>query len=513
MIRLVIYFITAFLAISSAAHAKWYQAESDHFVVYANDKQSDVARFSENLERYHAALEIIMNRKLGKPSPSNRVTIFVARSDSQIKALHNGDNNFVAGFYIPRAGGSVAFVQDVRFNTRAVDFSMQILLHEYAHHFLISSMRHAMPLWWQEGAAEYFSSAIFNSDGGISIGRPNNNRAAELHNTRKVPIRQLLDEELYEKFERKGTYDNFYGRAWLLFHYLYFSEPRKGQFEKYSKAIVDGAPPLKAAEAAFGDLDALDIELDKYMKQRTMSAWGINASSLPTQPATIRELSEGEAAMMNVVMRSKAGVDEDLSKENLIAAHEIAAQYPNDAGVLEALAEAEFDAGNDDAAVAAADKAIAIDPNRKNAYVQKGYALFSMAKKAADKDAAYIAAMRPFKALNALENDHPLPLIYHYRSFIERGKPLNENARLALERAAELSPFDQGLWLTVAMMWANEGKIQMAIAALRPIANSPHKSGMSRGAEKAIKQLQKIAEGQSSEIEETDFEEAPQPET
>mgnify|MGYP006200143097 CR=1 FL=1 len=33
--------------------------------------------------------------------------------------------------------------------------------------------------------------------------------------------------------------------------------------------------------------------------------------------------------------------------------------------------------------------------------------------------------MKPFKALNAIENDHPLPLIYHYRSFAERFRGFN----------------------------------------------------------------------------------------
>ncbi len=54
-------------------------------------------------------------------------------------------------------------------------------------------------------------------------------------------------------------------------------------------------------------------------------------------------------------------------------------EYPGDAMVQTALAEAEFDAGHDAEAIAAADAALALDPKQANAYVQKGYALFHQA--------------------------------------------------------------------------------------------------------------------------------------
>ncbi|HSJ79113.1 MAG TPA: hypothetical protein VK913_10315, partial [Erythrobacter sp.] len=122
----------------------------------------------------------------------------------------------------------------------------------------------------------------------------------------------------------------------------------------------------------------------------------------------------------------------------------------------------------------AADGAIARDPSRTNAYVQKGYAMFRQAGEAGGKAAAYQAAMRPFEALNAIENDHPLPLIYYYRSFAERGASPPENARAALERASKLAPFDQGLQLNAGMMLIGEGKHSIARDFLAPVAANPH---------------------------------------
>lgn len=486
------YIIAATLVFTaSPAFAAWHKAESDHFVIYADDKPKNIVRFSENLERYHKAMEVVVGVKVPKPSPSNRVVIFVAGSQRDIRRLAGGKSRNVAGFYIPRAGASRAFVQDIRMKSGYPHFSTVVLLHEYAHHFLISSSRFAMPRWWSEGAAEFFAAASFDADGGMMIGRPAQHRAGELAYADNVTVPELLDRELYEK--NKGRrYDAFYGRSWLLWHFLTFEEERRGQMGKYSRAVMGGTPSIEAGRQAFGDLKQLEKDLKSYGRQRRMFTLTLKPEQLPIGPVTITRLAEGEAAMMEVRMRSQRGVTQEQAEELIIDAREVAAKYPNDPGVFTALAEAEYDADNYDAAIAAADKAIALDPSRTNAYVQKGFALFAKAAEAQEEAAAYKAAMTPFQKLNAMENDHPLPLIYFYRSFAERGKEPPENARHALERAAQLAPFDQSLWMQVAQMQMAEGKFELARQSVLPIANDPHASGLSAAAKEFLDLLDNL---------------------
>ena len=59
-------------------------------------------------------MEVITGRKLTKPSPSNRVTIYTLATARDVQALIDPKSKTLQGFYIPRAGGSVAFVQDLR---------------------------------------------------------------------------------------------------------------------------------------------------------------------------------------------------------------------------------------------------------------------------------------------------------------------------------------------------------------------------------------------------------------
>ena len=298
---------------------------------------------------------------------------------------------------------------------------------------------------------------------------------------------------LYEANKGK-RYDAFYGRSWLLYHYLTFSAERQGQMTQYQVAVLNGTPPIEAGEQVFGDLDQLEKELNAYARQK-MYTFDLAPERLTVGDIEIRKLSKGEANVMPLVMRSQRGVTDEQAAELVLEVREVAAAFPDDAAVLAALAEAEYDAGNDDAAIAAADKAIALNPKLTNPYVQKGYALFRKAADADDQDAAYELAVRPFSQLNAIENDHPLPLIYYYRSYAERGIEPSENAKAAIEYAAQLAPFDKGLWFQVAMLQMREGRIGLARRSLQPLAFDPHGGSLADRAKSLMSALAQVEEG------------------
>ena len=500
------------LMMAHPALAAWHKAESDRFVIYADSRAEDLAEFARQLERYHVAMELESGRRVPVPSPSNRLTVYLVGSVEELRNIYGSPRSFVGGFYIPRANGSVAFVPNVRIRavdggrgaigtrrkrsggTNSVPAEMGTLLHEYGHHFLIGSARHAMPRWLSEGAAEYFSSARFNPDGSVDLGLPNNERAWEISQAAPVSVTELLDYEAYRK-NRGSRYDAFYGRSWLLYHYLRFNPARSGQLVKYWQAVASGTESLSAGQQIFGDLEALERELDDYARQRSMAGMRFAAQDIRIGQVTVNAISDGHAAMMPVIMRSKRGVDEEKAATLVSEARKIAERHPRDGAVLAALAEAEYDAGNDDAAIAAAEAAIATDPGALNADVQHGYALFRKAAAEADKDAAFAAAMRPFEALNAIETDHTQPLIYYYRSFTRRGESPPEGARHAIERASVLAPFDQTLAIEVALLKAAEGESGLARYLLAPVAADPHGGKRAEAARNLISQLADVPEG------------------
>ena len=490
----------ALLVLPGAARAEWYEASSPNFVVYADDSERDIRRFSEQLERYHRAMAVVTgNRDLPAPSPSNRVTVFVVKNAREIQRL--AGNRFIAGFYIPRAGGSVAFVPQVQGSSAQRDATMNTLLHEYAHHFIISNSDFPTPRWLGEGAAEFFAAARFSSDEGLTIGLPAKDNYLQIAYADPVEVEELLDPDVYERRKREG-YDSFYGKSWALYHYLTFDPERRGQLTRYIRNMAAGKTSREAALEAFGSFTKLDIDLEQYLARRSILSMVFEPGQLEVGRIDLRALSAGEVAMLPARIRSRRGVDAEEAAEVLVEARQVAARYQGDAAVLAALAEAEYDAGNDTEAIAAADAAIALDPSQVNAYVQKGYALFRRAGKADDPVVAYRAAVEPFIALNRLENDHPLPLVYYYRSFVERGTRPPEQAVLGLVRAAELAPFDLGLRLSLATHQIQAGDLASARANLVPIAYNPHAAGGGAvdGARRVIERIDAGGEPQSTEL-------------
>jgi tetratricopeptide (TPR) repeat protein len=471
------------IGFGGAVHAKWYVVESEHFVIYADQKAETTQRFARQLENFHGAMAFLFGQLQNKPSPSSRVTIYVVDGEKQVRELLGSDNRFAAGFYKPRAGATIAVVPTLRSSVDKTELSSQIILqHEYAHHFMYQLSSIAPPLWFTEGFAEFFGSARFGRDDAILLGANANHRAYELLWAKDVPIDLLLDTKRYRTEKNAKGYDNFYGKAWLLYHFLEFDDNRKGQRLAYLNRVLTGASEIEAATSVFGDLKKLESELLAYQRRKQLLTYAIPPEKFTVSSIMTRELREGEAAMMPVIIRSRVGVDQELAAAILADAQSIAAQYPDDPAVLSALAEAEHDAGNYAAAITAADRALARNPKEVNAYVQKGFALAAQAEDADDPEAMWREVRSVFVGLNRIENDHPLPLIWFYRSYIEQNQKPTALAVQGLRRALELAPFDGGLRMIVAEDYADSGEIASAIATLRPLANNPHDSELTMAA-------------------------------
>ncbi|MGB3378053.1 MAG: hypothetical protein WBH10_13435 [Allopontixanthobacter sediminis] len=474
------------LVLTAPAQAEWREASSDHFVIYSDQSEKRLRDFAEMLEGYHSAMEYITSIETGPISPSNRVTIYVLDSDREVRKLYGDTSSNVAGFYSSRAGGSLAFVPRLANGSRTeLSDSELILLHEYAHHFMYSNYGIAFPMWLSEGFAEFYASARFERDGSIWIGRPAMHRAYELLGMREIPIELLLDTEAYAKREKTRQGDSFYGRSWLLYHYLTMAKfdaesSRADQLSDYQRNLFKGQGALEAARNAFGDLEQLDKDIDKYLRQRQMSSFKLPTASISVGPITIRTLTAAAEEAMPTRIKSRRGVDAEKAAEILPGIRLVGAKFPDDPFVQATLAEAEFDAGNDALAIAAADRSLAGDPSNISAHIQKIYATFRAAEDAGttDQNASWSALRNAIVAANKVENDHPIPLIYFFRSFGAQGKPASELAVQGLEQALSLAPYDVDLRLNVARQQIRDERFSSARQTLARLLLDPHKTGI-----------------------------------
>jgi Flp pilus assembly protein TadD len=177
---------------------------------------------------------------------------------------------------------------------------------------------------------------------------------------------------------------------------------------------------------------------------------------------------------MDLWMRSQVGVTDEDAPRVARDMRKAAAAWPNDPAVQAALAEAEFDAGDLDAADSAAARAIAADPKNIEALIYRAKVGFERAKASKAGDEGWKAVRKLIGQANRADHNHPEPLMLYYQSFVEQGA---EPARLAvsgLHQAFALAPQDFGLRMTAARQLLVDGKAADARRALAPIAYDPH---------------------------------------
>ena len=337
--------LLASLVFAFPAQAKWHEAQSENFVIYADESKGKIEKFAEMLERYHDAIELVTGTKWTTPAPDQRLVIYAVGKGSQIRELYGSEN--VGGFYIPRESGARAFIQEVTIKSGEPDFSQVIMLHEYAHHYLMSVWPKNLPRWFNEGAAEFFASARFIHDGTLEIGKPAYHRANDFGYAEEVPLMELFDPAAYKvSKEKNGRYDMFYGMSWALYHYMHFNKDRRGQVDDYLVRFIRGTSSPQAAQEAFGDLDQLEKEVRSYLRGATMTNYRFGPEMTSPGAIQVRRISEGHAAMMPIIIRSQRGVDDEEALALLPKAQAIAARYPDDPAVRAALEEAERDATN-----------------------------------------------------------------------------------------------------------------------------------------------------------------------
>jgi len=455
------------------AQAAWQEAKSKHFIVYTDDSPDHARDQAVQLERYDAALRLLMNMPDTRPANAiQRVTVYVVPGIDDVKRLAR--NRLAAGFFNGSVPGPLAIVPRWTGNGESWDLGANaVLLHEYAHFFMYSSWPDVVfPLWFSEGFAEFNATARFGRDGRMIFGAMPSYRIYGLDRDVVLDARKMVlhtSENLDD--EQIGV---LYSRGWLLTHYLLLDKDRSKLLANYLVALNAGKSPTEAAKA-LGDLDDLNSKMNAYLKRSTLPTAALTPPQLPVGEISVRAVSPGESAIMMSRIRSQVGVDETAAKEVVAAARAAAAPFPNDPSAQNELAEAEFDAGNYAASEAAADRAIAADPKSVHALVYKGMVRMKLAETAKSTDPKVWADARTwFIAANQANTEDPWPLELYYQSFVTAHEKPTKNAEAALTYAFALAPFDSRLRFSVGMMFLQQGATKPARAALEPIAYAAH---------------------------------------
>lgn len=475
-------FLALFL-VAAPARAEWWEAKTEHFIVDSQSSAEDAKAFATRLERFDMALRSMQNTRFAPiTSDSQRLTVFRFGKIDDIGRLAGSEG--IAGFYIPRLGGSVAFTPArneiperslIRRDSRTDLDPQSVLFHEYTHHFMFQNFSAAYPSWYVEGFAETAATIDLHPDGSFHVGNPPQYRSDMLLNGGMLvsASNMLTNTDKPDFFDVYGHYTV----GWLLNHYLSFDPSRPGQLTTYLRLINSGTDAAVAARQAFGDLRKLDSDLIHYIARGKLGGADVRPANYVPPTVVLRRLSADEEAVMWVKIRSKRGVTHKSAPNVASDARAVVAKFPHSFPVQLAASEAELDAEHFTEAEALADQALALAPNSVEALLFKGRILLERAK----NDPGQLAAARPwFAKAYAADPKHPGPLYYNYLTYYRAGGTIPESALIGLERAFGYAPFDAELREVLARQLLTEKKGDLARTVLLPLAVSPHESKLAK---------------------------------
>lgn len=468
--RLPVFFVSIAL-IAGPANAEWFEARTDHFVLTMDDTRENTRAFAERLERFDAALRRLY---AVADNPDQRLRPLAVYSLDVPLFQKTCGCETVLGYYEARAKQSVIFsmhMPKVDKTSKQGELSSQVvLLHEYGHHFTFSNFPVAYPKWFAEGFAEFNATAEFKPDGSVLIGYPASYRAGSVRYG-DVSVWDLFDADKFGV--QWGHEGGFYGKGWLLTHYLMLGRNRPGQLAHYLDLINQGKSGRDAATLAFGDLKTLNTELFGYSNGLAPQL-KIPASNQAVN-VTLRALSRGEAEILPTYIKAQSGAPKDAMNALAFQAEQVGNRYPQDAIVQSERAEIEFDCGQLAKALEAADAALRIDGKMVDPLVVKGLVALDLAKKSKSTDQAAWKGVRAwFLAANRINTNAVMPLYEYYASFVAEGVQPPQDAVTALMRAEVLAPESSIVRLALARQMLLDGDSHGARALLAPLAYSPH---------------------------------------
>ena len=200
-----------------------------------------------------------------------------------------------AFFRHPQLSGLAFYTEDLP--RRRIEHVIQ---HEGFHQFAYSRFGGDLPIWVNEGLAEFFGNSVV-VDGELIIGqatpRVTQSIREAIENNEYIPFRRMLTMESrqWNNAVKLGDAKLQYEQAWSMVHFLVYGDNGRyvGAFERYLRLINNAVPSDVAFIRAFGIDDGFQ-QFENRWKQYAMDA---KPSAFMTALQRIEFLAEGAHAL------------------------------------------------------------------------------------------------------------------------------------------------------------------------------------------------------------------------
>lgn len=245
-----------------SARDNWTSVRSKNFFLVGNASEKDIRRIGVELEQFRDVLtRLLTNMKAASTVP---ITVMVFKNADSFKPFRppTSDAYFQSG-------------EDVNYialtSERGGEHPYSAVYHEYVH-FLVRNNTERVPLWFNEGLAEYYSTFdILDGERSVMIGKPISSHVRYLREKKLIPLETLFavkhDSPIYNESDKKGI---FYAESWALVHYLLLGNEgkRASQFKQFLDLLTSAGTVEGAFKQAFQtDFRTLENELKQYISR------------------------------------------------------------------------------------------------------------------------------------------------------------------------------------------------------------------------------------------------------
>jgi hypothetical protein len=224
------------------------------------------------------------------------------------------------------------------------DDPYHVLYHEYAHLLMGESFPH-IPLWLDEGLAEFFgNSDIHEKD--VLLGKPSAADIFLLRHNKLLPLATLFavdHSSPYYNEQSKGSI--FYAESWALTHYFMVGSGKdesKKSLDDFLAFLREGVDPATATTRAFGDLNLLQEQLAEYIQQDRFNYRIVKGSTEVDDDFTVGQLSPADSA----ALRGDFMIYNQRQSDARALLQEALAEDPNNAQAAESMGFLEFRQGH-----------------------------------------------------------------------------------------------------------------------------------------------------------------------
>ena len=245
-----------------AAKDTWVSVRTKNFLLIGNAGEKDIRKVGLKLEQFREVFALLFPKmRFNTPVPT---TVVVFKSDSSYAPFKPGPN--IAGYFQP--GPDVNYIT-LTTEVRGQQDAFSVIFHEYTH-LLVENTFKDIPVWFNEGLAEYYSTFKITDDQKIALGTAIGSHVFLLRESKMLPLRTLFEvDHKSPHYNEKNKQSIFYAQSWALMHYLIIGKTGKAeQLGKFMELLGVQVPLDQAFQQAFAvPFEVMEKELRDYVKK------------------------------------------------------------------------------------------------------------------------------------------------------------------------------------------------------------------------------------------------------